>query len=215
MRSYRFKLIGGAVLAAWIVVLGAGASKLWRYESTAGEGARAPLTWPAGSSIARDGHLPTLVMLVHPQCPCSRASIEELSRLMTHCTGKVHTAVLFVQPAGAPEGWEKSGLWSDAAAIPGVTLMTDEEGRESERGGAATSGQAILYSADGRLLFSGGITESRGHCGDNAGESAIDALVSSRAIAGGAGNACTPVYGCPLFSPQNTPVKEGCPACRK
>ena len=38
-----------------------------------------------------------------------------------------------------------------------------------QRFGAETSGQTLLYDRDGRLLFSGGTTGSRGHDGDNAG----------------------------------------------
>jgi hypothetical protein len=215
MRRYWFNVLGGALVVAWVSVLGAGASKLWRYENTAGAGAVAPRVWPADSGVARDARLPTLVMLVHPQCPCSRASIGELARLMAHCEGRVRAAVLFVRPEGAAAGWEKSGLWADAAAIPGVTVLTDDQGRESQRFGAATSGQALLYGADGRLLFAGGITESRGHSGDNAGESAIQAMVLSPALQGRPEEAVTPVYGCPLFSEQAASPKKGCPVCRQ
>src|SRR5436190_6315 len=81
-------------------------------------------------------------------------------------------------------------------AIPGVTVRADVDGEAARRFGAATSGQALLYTADGRLLFSGGITESRGHEGDNAGRSAIAALVLG---AEPTKLATSPVYGCPLF----------------
>jgi len=44
------------------------------------------------------------------------------------------------------------------------------------------------------LVFSGGITQSRGHAGDNAGENAIISLINTRA----ADQAKTPVFGCSL-----------------
>jgi hypothetical protein len=138
------------------------------------------------------------VLLIHPHCPCSRATIEELARLMNDCNGKVNATVLMLHPAETAKTWEQTDLWRSAVVIPGVSVVADEEGRESQRFGAATSGQTLLYAADGRLLFAGGITESRGHSGDNAGRSAVCELV----LASNPGlrrPLHTPVYGCPLF----------------
>ena len=50
-------------------------------------------------------------MLTHPHCPCSRASIGELARLMAQAQGRVTAYVLFIKPAGSPEDWENSDLW--------------------------------------------------------------------------------------------------------
>jgi len=58
-----------------------------------------------------------------------------------------------------------------------VTIVTDADGAEANRFGAETSGHTLLFDFGRRLLFSGGITDSRGHTGDNAGESAIVALI--------------------------------------
>ena len=79
-------------------------------------------------------------------------------------------------------------------------------GIESRRFGAATSGQALLYAADGRLLFAGGITESRGHRATTRA-----ARRSPRSSwSGGSGRAGhTPVYGCPLFDESSACPKEG------
>jgi hypothetical protein len=65
---------------------------------------------------------------------------------------------------------------------------------EAGRFGAETSGHTLLYGADGRLLFSGGITASRGHAGENAGESAIIALVNHQTPL----RSQTLVFGCSL-----------------
>jgi hypothetical protein len=133
---------------------------------------------------------------VHPHCPCSRASLSELSVLMSAAAGKMQAYVLFVRPPGVPWGWEHTDLWRQAAAIPGVTVIADDGGREALRFGAATSGQTMLYDRRGELEFSGGITAARGLYGDNAGRSAISALLD----AGKAGTPRrTPVYGYPLL----------------
>jgi hypothetical protein len=138
-------------------------------------------------------------MLVHPHCSCTRASISELAVLMAQARMRPKTYVLFMKPPGFAKDWEKSSLWHSAAAIPQVTVVSDDQGLEASRFGAATSGQTMLYSADGHLLFSGGITGSRGHAGDNAGRAAILTLLHREAFA----QASSFVFGCPLFTPNN------------
>src|SRR5882724_6964427 len=174
MRKSPHKL--ACFVAAWAITVAAGAAKLWHYGSASGAPAHAPISWPKETLLPK-GPLPTLILALHPQCPCSRATVGELARLMAGCQGKLNARVIMLCPAGKPAGWEGTGLWSDSAAIPGVVVTVDPDGQDARRFGAATSGQALLYSADGRLLFAGGITESRGHAGDNAGRSAIAALV--------------------------------------
>jgi hypothetical protein len=114
---------------------------------------------------------------------------------MAHSQGRLTAYVLFLKPAGFSENWEKTDLWRSAASIPGVTAMIDDQGAEANRFHAATSGETLLYDAAGVLLFSGGITGSRGHSGDNAGEAAIVSLVNS----GATDLTETSVFGCPLF----------------
>jgi hypothetical protein len=92
----------------------------------------------------------------------------------------------------------------EAARIPGVMVAVDEDGLESERFGARTSGQVMLYGADGRLLFKGGLTAFRGHMGDSAGFQRILSLVRS----GKADQATSAVFGCRL-SDKACPVSEG------
>lgn len=202
-------------LAAWAVAVAVGVVKLWAYEGIAGAAARPPLALMADAPVPRDSKLPELILLIHPHCPCSRATIGELAKLMTVCNGKLHATVMMVRPAGVASGWEKTDLWSSAAAIPGVDVIADEDGRQSNRFGAATSGQTLLYAASGRLIFSGGITESRGHSGDNAGESAIISFVLDGGSSQSAAVVTTPVYGCPLLDESLTYQKEGCTVCRQ
>ena len=203
------KLIWTMVGVVWLAALGGGFWILWNYETTSGRAAEAPTAWPAGTQVPRPQGIATLVLSMHPQCPCSRASVEELNKLMAHCRDKLQVTVLMVRPEGTSENWDKTALWRSAAAIPGVKVITDDGGVESRRFGAATSGQALLYSAEGKLWFAGGITESRGHGGDNAGESTIMAIVLHQIQAPPQHFAQTPVYGCPLFSDTPTQITDG------
>jgi hypothetical protein len=179
----------------WLVAVSTGLWILWGYENSPGVGAKPPQLWPADSRIQRPQDRATLVMLVHPHCPCTRATVGELAEIMAHAQGRLNAYVLFLKPAGFAEEWEKTDLWQTAAAIPGVSVMVDDGGLEARLFNSSTSGQTILYDAAGHLLFSGGITGSRGHSGDNAGRSAIVSLVNAKV----AERAETFVFGCPLF----------------
>jgi hypothetical protein len=204
MRLNKRRIILLAACGLWLSVIVTGVSFLWNYESTPGVAAAAPERWPAGSRIRPAADRATLVMLAHPQCPCTRASIGELARLMTEAQGRVTAYVLFIKPPGFSDGWERTDLWESAAAIPGVTVVRDDDGVEAGRFGAATSGQTVLYDAAGRLIFSGGITSARGHAGDNAGRTAAASLL----INNESEQKETPVYGCPLFARTECPMGE-------
>jgi len=165
------------------------------YSDTPGPTGLPPVQWPAGSQIPRDARQPTLVLFAHPQCPCTAATMGELDLLMAQAQGHLHAQVWFLKPDPSPDDWTNSGLWRAAAAIPGVSVHEDRNGREARRFQAGISGQVLLYATNGQLLFQGGITASRGHSGDNAGRSAITALVQGEPAV----VLQTPVFGCSLF----------------
>ena len=186
-------------LILWVAAVGLGEYLLLNYEKTAGLPAHAPESWPSGTLISRNPNQFTLLMFVHPHCPCTRASLEELALLMTHCRENLTAQVLFLWPGKFSEDWVKSDLWKSASRIPGVKIVLDDEGEDAKRFGTMTSGQVLLYDKNGRLLFNGGITESRGHSGDNPGRSAIESLV----LKGSVGKRQTPVFGCSLMNQKN------------
>jgi len=161
----------------WLGMVGIGLSWMWKYEATPGVVTAAQMQWPDDSQIERNPDCPTLVVFAHPHCPCTRATIGELAMVVDHCPERVAVRVLFFKPPGFSAGWEKTDLWSSAGAIPGVKVVCDVNGTEAKRFRATTSGHSLLYHQDGQLLFSGGITGSRGHSGDNAGRSAIESFV--------------------------------------
>ena len=171
-----------------------GLRTLLAYESTPGTIGAVPRQWPSTSKIEQLTDRPTLVMLVHPRCPCTRASVAELAQLMAHMQGKVDAYVLFLKPRQSSTEWGDTDLRRSAAAIPSVTVLSDVDGVEARRFGAETSGHTLLFDLDGHLLFSGGITEFRGHVGDNTGVRAIESLINGRAPA----RTATSVFGCAL-----------------
>jgi hypothetical protein len=157
----------------WLAVVTGGLAWMARYENSPGITGRIPLEFPDASNVARQPGQLSVIMFVHPRCPCSRASIGELEKIMTRCHGRLAAQVVCYKPEGTPDEWAQTNLWRSAAAIPGVRVRTDEAGREAERLGAETSGQTLLYDTDGELLFQGGLTAGRGHAGDNPGSDAV------------------------------------------
>ena len=184
------------VCALWLSFIGVGIAMILKYQNTSGTVGMTPSHWPAAAQIALDSKHDTLVMFAHPQCPCSRASMEELNRLLAHCPGQAAVHVFFLRPETFSNDWTRTDLWRNASAIPGVTVHDDFDGREARLFGAETSGYVLLYDPHGQLLFHGGITGSRGHAGDNAGENAIISLLAGQTVNFNQ----TPVYGCSLLN---------------
>ena len=189
----------------WIAAVAFGLGVLFQYENTPGRVGAVSPEWPE-TQIERATDRPTLVMLAHPHCPCTAASVGELAQIMARLPGGVSAYVLFVKPKGAGGDWEDTNLRRAAEAIPGVKVVFDPDGVEARRFGAETSGHTLLYGADGRLLFSGGITASRGHAGENAGESAIIALVNHQTPLRNQ----TLVFGCSLTNRAETKAMTLC-----
>lgn len=184
----------------WVLVVLGGMRVLLRYETASGTAGDPPAVWPTTSRIQRIVGLPTIVVMGHPRCPCTRATIGELALIMARLRNRVQAVVVFVRPQGTPDGWDDTDLRRSAAAIPGVTVMTDLEETEADLFNAQVSGQTMLYNASGKLLFSGGITAGRGHSGDNDGRSSIVSFVTE----GTAVQNRTPVFGCALRAPRSS-----------
>jgi hypothetical protein len=182
--------------ALWLATAAAGLFFVWQYDNAPGLPANAGPTWPVQTSLIRAADRPTVVFLAHPLCDCTRASIGELAEALARSTTKPRTYVVFLKPSTMPDGWEQSDLWRSAATLPSTTIIRDDDGREAERFGALTSGQTLVYDAHGVLRFSGGITGARAHAGDNAGRSALVAILNRTQPS----QPTTNVYGCSLFA---------------
>lgn len=113
---------------------------------------------------------------------------------MTTCGSKLSVEVLFVMPEKPAAEWKNGSLIRRTEAINGVDVRFDLGGKAAKAFGAATSGETVLYDANGKLVFQGGITPSRAHEGDNPGRDTIQQFV----MTGIAPRKLLPVYGCEL-----------------
>jgi hypothetical protein len=194
-----------ALPAIWIVVTVAAFGLLRRYSAVPGAVGATPVRIPdraeGGGGARQAGY--RLMVFLHPRCPCSRATVRMLERVLAQCDGSaLAVEAVLVRPAGVDprdaEKWTRGGMWEAAGAIPGVRTVLDDGGVRASRYGARTSGHVVLYDGSGRLVFSGGITPSRGHEGESAGVDAVLAAVRGAPRAWGAAAVHTPVFGCDL-----------------
>jgi hypothetical protein len=185
-------------LISWGSLAISGTFLLGVYHARPGGAATPSVRWPSGSRVMHDPGCPNLFVFLHPRCPCSRASLHELAHIVAACQGRlaVHAIVLAPSPLSSP--WKGEGIESDLAAIPGIGVRYDPAGDEARRFGVATSGHVLLYDSSGNLVFSGGITASRGHEGESYGRSAVVARVFGEPN----GRTSSPVFGCPLATPE-------------
>lgn len=199
------------VLLVWGLSLCVGIGLEIRHELSAATQADPPRLWPvaadsllqAGSVGSSEASSRVLLIFLHPHCPCSRASLTELTRVLADLSGPTQALVLFVKPPGTPVGWEESNLWKAAQQTPGVTVACDEGGRWADIFEATHSGQTRVYD-HGQLVFHGGITAGRGHVGPS---SASELLVAQ--LHHPSGLKCTPAFGCPLR--RSAPTSGGMP----
>lgn len=182
----------GLSIALCCAAIAFGMATLWSYAARPGDRGPTPPEWPVASRLPRAAGVPTLVVVLHAYCPCSRASVVELGEIVGRVRGRLAVHALVVVPRSASDlDARESAIGRGVAELPGVSLHVDR-GREAALFGASTSGHAAMYDAGGSLIFAGGITGARGHAGANEGRASILALLSHAPA-----SAETPVYGCP------------------
>ncbi|HEX4145726.1 MAG TPA: hypothetical protein VHY91_19630 [Pirellulales bacterium] len=186
--------------ALWLAVVIGGAIVLNLHATTPGQQSDQITRWPTASRVTRSDNAATLLVFVHPYCPCARTTLDELAAIMTTCRGRVEAQVLFVTADGENPNWEENELWQAARAIPGVRAVVDSGAIEAVAFGARTSGLTLLFDERGECLFSGGITAARGHAGDNVGRQAIVSCLANQRPE----TSRAPTFGCALFASEST-----------
>jgi uncharacterized protein with PIN domain len=195
-------LWSAAVVAGFLCVL--------KYETTPGNADEPPLSWPLDSAIHPKLNQANLVFAVHPRCPCTRASINEFAELLAKHSGEIAAHVLVYRPENGEIGWERTDHWRRLEAIRDTSIRPDEDGMEAKRFGLLSSGHVLLYDKSGRLRFSGGLTNARGHAGKSLGRNAIAAILEDNEPE----QTKTHIYGCSLLSTL-APSSERCSQCRE
>jgi hypothetical protein len=195
----KFRPVWLLMLVLWIATVVGGLWSMESYKATPGRVGLTPLHYSDSTAGGFSAGRPRVLMFVHPKCPCSWASMSAFAEIVARNQGRVDVEIVFVKAPGAGADWEKTSLWNAATQIGGARVRIDD-GTLARQFGAETSGHVVLYDENGHLLFSGGITRSRGHEGESVGRRTICAILAGGAV----GCQKTPVFGCPLFA------SEGC-----
>jgi hypothetical protein len=200
--SSRAIRIRAALVTTWFAIAVAGFAVLLRYDATPeATAAESRPVWPSDCGLAPlIAGRPTVVVFLHPKCPCSSATLDELETIFERVSTAADVRAVFVEPPGAPAEWTATELRARADRLAGLRVEDDLGGAESRRFGATTSGTTFVYDAEGRLLYRGGITRSRGHAGDNPGRRAVLALTTGA----DAETQRAPVFGCTLSDEEPT-----------
>lgn len=186
-----------SLISLWIIAIAAGYFALVNYSTTPKPEHAACKRWPADTPLSLDPHRPTLVMFIHPKCPCSIASLRMYEQAVGDRPDGMRAWFVFTKPANEPDSWCHGATWDMAAEIPLSKRWVDVDGQLAALFGAICSGEIYIYGSEGRLLFHGGATGSRGHEGDCIGTEAIHAIARGRLPKQDA----SPVFGCRLVLP--------------
>lgn len=160
-------------LLVWIALVAAGFARLVVYQQSPG----ADIVPAEISEPNPECETWTLLVGVHPRCPCTQATVNELEHLLRRYPASLDCQVMIYHPEKRGQEWLALPMVNQLRILPQVTLRGDSEGRELAALGIETSGGVRLFDPTGKLRFHGGITPSRGHRGVNMGSEIIETLL--------------------------------------
>lgn len=160
------------VASGWALLLFLGLFQMASYSTRNDHISQPPKLWPLATEI-KAVPTPSLIVFLHPHCPCSVATVRELERMMPKLINRVRVVAVFIQPETESEEWVQTSLYFKAKRITGVRVITDYNYKEADAFDAQVSGQAFFYNQNGVLVLAGGLTPARGHEGESVGQSVI------------------------------------------
>lgn len=184
----------------WLVGISLGSYFMFLHEFTPGRSLPAPQRLPEAlqATIPTEGQKLTLFFAVHPDCPCTRASVEQLDRFLTKFRREARAVALFWTEDGSSSSKSQptnSRYWERLNRLDTVVTIQDPQGLLAEKLGSLVSGATVAYDSDGKLVFQGGLTATRGHAGPSVGIDALTYIVQGKSIP----ELCkTPTFGCSL-----------------
>src|SRR5687768_13393663 len=98
-----------AFLIWWALIVG-GYGLLFRYSFAVGKASPAPRSIPSSLAASVPLMKPQLFVALHPHCPCSRATVSELAKILTRATNSSDVTLLIFKPANEPDAWMEGTL---------------------------------------------------------------------------------------------------------
>ena len=169
------RLATSTLIALWSVAVASGLYLQAAYVQSDGGLGAPPSATPASLTLDPDRY--SLVMAVHPECPCTRASLGELQRLRAKLGDRLALSYLVFAPGAHADTWLPAFERRLTRLGLEGRVIADPDGAIAAGLGCRTSGSVVMYAPDGTARFWGGITAARGHHGDNLGSDAVLAVV--------------------------------------
>ncbi len=134
----------GIFLLIWLSGTASGFFLLGAYHVRPGQPGKPLVRWPEGCPVRLDPDRPTLLIFLHPRCPCSRASVAELASIAASYRGRFAAHAILYRPEGPSEDWDQAeAAATDEASIPGLRRWTDRSGRWATDSGSRRLGRVL------------------------------------------------------------------------
>jgi hypothetical protein len=171
-------------------------TKMMAFETRAGLGSlHAALWWPLASGLKLGRDERTLLVFLHPKCTCSQATVAQIVKLKERARNGFRIILAVWQPASSDGSWDSlTPLGVDQ--LSDYQVAWDRGGRLAGLFDAHTSGQIFIYEKDGRLVFAGGATSSRGGADEGPSLAALESLLQEKGNSYSVGLRSMPVFGC-------------------
>src|SRR5436305_10790590 len=110
MKALQFKKAWVLAVLLWLGVIAAGYSFLLHYSFAAGKTIAAPAAIPPAMAPQGVSRKAQLFLALHPHCPCSRATLRELAKILTRAPAGAEVTVLMYKPNKQSDRWMEGGL---------------------------------------------------------------------------------------------------------
>jgi hypothetical protein len=184
-------LIAAAI--TWSILVLVSILHIARYENTPGTASAQAATQINPLSQSRPPQDLHIELFIHPRCPCSAATLEQLATIDAARQPRRLIAWVYI-PKDAPASWISGNTTTALRDTLHADIRLDVDGSHARSLGITTSGHILICDESGTPFFSGGITNSRGNPAPSQGAAAIHAWLNL-----GHGIPFTPVFGCGLL----------------
>ena len=188
-----------AILTAtviWGLAVAIGFLALQLHGASSGQSGSAVEHWPRRSRIPLTTGRPTLIVAVHPLCACTRASVWELTHVLTRCEAQVEVYIFIFRPEHSGHGWGRQMACAVSARCPVFICWAIP--RAKKRPASVPAPPALLHYTlrMGDSFSAAGSPVPGAIEGDNDGRRALLGLIEGNTSSNPRE---TPVFGCPIF----------------
>ncbi len=191
-----------AMTILWLIAVGAFVTSITDHLARPGPvSEHQSNAWPTNERVRLNEDGFTLLMFVHPDCPCTQSSLAELERLLAQQSVRpINTHIILPVPNDAESTHKITNVFPRSLSLYPFQEkhILDKNAQLTRLFGIRTSGHCLLFDQSGQLLFSGGLTPLRGHEGSCPGNISLAECLHGQPPQ----TRQSPVFGCALYQGQ-------------